>query len=60
MYAGMRVSDIKVLAKLIKLVRNICSWLRDIQAIENKKRFGFWLRWTGTLQFESPQLLLFL
>jgi hypothetical protein len=56
----MRVSGIKVVAKLVKLVRNICSWFRDIQAIENKKRFDSLLRWTGTLRFESSQLLLFL
>jgi hypothetical protein len=56
----MPIRSIKVLAKLVKLARNIYSWFRDIQAIENKKRFDSLLRWTGTLQFESTQLLLFL
>jgi hypothetical protein len=56
----MPIRGIKVLAQLVKLVRNICLWLRDIQAIENKKGFGSDLRWTRTDLFESPQLLLFL
>ena len=36
-YDAMRVSGIKVLAKLIELARNICFWQRDT------KVFAFWI-----------------
>ena len=34
MYAAMPVRGITVLAILVKLVRNICLWFRDIQGME--------------------------
>ena len=45
---SMRVSGIKVLAKLVELARNYCFWLREINAIA----FGYLIqeaRWKGKL-----------
>jgi hypothetical protein len=39
MYAGMRVSSIKVLEKSLESARNICFLLRESKVIEIKKRY---------------------
>jgi hypothetical protein len=46
--------SIKVLAKAVKSGRNNFLQFRDIQAMENKKGFGFELRWTRAEIFNLP------